>query len=311
MPGPLQYGDGIKALVIDLLVAQMLSLRRCTELVQAITGIKLSEATCLGYIQRLYDSLEPWEAAAKEHLLTRPALNVDETDFMVNKKNQWLHVVTDGSLTLKYLHCKRGKDMHIETEDGKQFQFSSLLRKRCKGQWKGWLCGMDRTPENLLRFEVKKIKNELVIVATNIPAPKSALRLYRKRRGIEYLFADAKTKGFNIEDTQMIDPSKLTTLFIMVSHSMTWSYRCSSQEMGRGSIRKKKHGRFEKSWFRTGLDALRNWILHDPEEALSAWRRYCPKRSISNRCIIGILQCVVYYGRYQTPTAEFRIKPLT
>ena len=142
---------------------------------------------------------------------------------------------------------------------------------------------MARTPENLLRFEVKKIKNELVIVATNIPAPKSALRLYRKRWGIECLFADAKTKGFNIEDTHMIDPSKLTTLFIIVTLSMTWSYRCSSQEMGRRSIRKKKHGRFEKSWFRTGLDALRNWILHDPEEALSAWRRYCPKRPISNR----------------------------
>ena len=108
--------------------------------------------------------------------------------------------------------------------------------------------------------------------------------------GIECLFADAKTKGFNIEDTHMIDPSKLTTLFIMVTLSMTWSYRCSSQEMGRGSIRKKKHGRFEKSWFRTGLDALRNWILHDPENALFAKRRYCPKRSISNRCIIGILQ---------------------
>ena len=99
MPGPLQYGDGIKALVIDLLAAQMLSLRRCTELVQAITGFKLSEATCLDYIQRLYDSLEPWEAAAKEHLLTRPALHVDETGFRVNKENQWLHVVTDDSLT--------------------------------------------------------------------------------------------------------------------------------------------------------------------------------------------------------------------
>ena len=188
------------------------------------------------------------------------------------------------------------KDMHIETEDGKHFQFFSLLRKRYNGQWNSWLCGMARTPENLLRFEGKKIKNELVIVATNIPAPKSALRLYRKRWGIECLFADAKTKGFNIEDTHMIDPSKLTTLFIMVTLSLTcakswaleqtWSYRCSSQEMGRGSIRKKKLGRFEKSWFRTGLDALRNWILHDPEEALSAWRRYCPKRPISNRCII-------------------------
>ena len=50
------------------------------------------------------------------------------------------------------------KNMHIETEDGKQFQFSSLVRKRCKGQWKGWLCGMARTPENLLRFEVKRSK---------------------------------------------------------------------------------------------------------------------------------------------------------
>ena len=36
MPEPLQYGDGIKALVNDLLIAQMLSLCRCVELVQAI-----------------------------------------------------------------------------------------------------------------------------------------------------------------------------------------------------------------------------------------------------------------------------------
>ena len=85
MPGPLQYGDGIKALVTDLLVAQMLPLCRCTELVKAITGIKLSEATCLGYIERLHDSLEPWEAAAKEHLIL-PALHADETGFRVNKK---------------------------------------------------------------------------------------------------------------------------------------------------------------------------------------------------------------------------------
>ena len=83
--------DGIKALTIDLLVAQMLSLRRCTELVQAMTGIKMSQATCLDYIDRLYDALEPWEAAAKD-LLTRPALHADETGIRGNKKNWWLHV---------------------------------------------------------------------------------------------------------------------------------------------------------------------------------------------------------------------------
>ena len=42
------------------------------DLVQAMFGIKLSEATCLGYIQRLYDALEAWEVTAAKHLLTCP-----------------------------------------------------------------------------------------------------------------------------------------------------------------------------------------------------------------------------------------------
>ena len=129
MPGPLQYGNGIKALTIDLLVAQMLSLRRCTELEHAITGIKLSEATCLSYIERINDSLQPWKAAAKKRLLTRPALHVDETGFRVDKKNWWLHVATDGSLTLKYLHRKRGKEA-IDAFGIIPFYFGVLIHDR-------------------------------------------------------------------------------------------------------------------------------------------------------------------------------------
>ena len=110
MPGPLQYGVGFQAFVINLVVAQMLSLRRAVELVYAISGRKLSEATCLGYIQRLYDSLEEWETAAADYLLTCPALHADETGFRVDSKTQWLHVLTNGSLTLKFLHRKRGKE---------------------------------------------------------------------------------------------------------------------------------------------------------------------------------------------------------
>ena len=110
MPGPLQYGVGFQAFIINLLIAQMLSLRRCVELVRAVSGVKLSEATCLGYIQRLHEALEPWEAAAAEHLLTCPALHADETGFRVDSKTQWLHVLTNGSLTLKFLHRKRGKE---------------------------------------------------------------------------------------------------------------------------------------------------------------------------------------------------------
>jgi transposase len=47
MPGPLQYGNGIKAYVIQLLVAQMISLNRVVDMVAALIGRAFSEATLL------------------------------------------------------------------------------------------------------------------------------------------------------------------------------------------------------------------------------------------------------------------------
>ena len=109
MPGPLQYGNGIKAFVINLLVTQMVSLNRAVGPVQAMSGIKLSEATCPGYIQRLHDALA-WESDTREYLLTRLSLHVDETSLKVDKKTRWMHVATNGFVTLKFLHRKRGKE---------------------------------------------------------------------------------------------------------------------------------------------------------------------------------------------------------
>ncbi len=110
MPGPLQCGAGLQAFVVNPLVAHMLSLRRAVALVQAIPGLRLSEATCLGCVRRLHEALQPWEEAAIAHLLERPALHADETGFRVDGRTRWLHVVTDGSLTLKFLHRKRGRE---------------------------------------------------------------------------------------------------------------------------------------------------------------------------------------------------------
>ena len=88
----------------------MVPLNRCAGLIYTMSGIKLSEATCLKYIGQAYHSLDSWEDFGKEYLLTCPALHVDETGFRVNNKNWWLHVATDGLVALKYLHRKRGKE---------------------------------------------------------------------------------------------------------------------------------------------------------------------------------------------------------
>ena len=108
--GPLQYGAGIKAFALNLLIAQMLSLKRVQQSLQTLLGQLISEATILKYVMLLHLALEQWEKAAIEQLLTLPALHVDETSLRVEKKNQWIHVCSGGELTLKFLHEKRGQE---------------------------------------------------------------------------------------------------------------------------------------------------------------------------------------------------------
>jgi len=108
--GPLQYGNGIKAYVISLLVSEMLSLSRVAKMVMTLIGQTISEATLLSYIKKLYVALEPWEQHAKAQLLAQNCIHTDETSLRVEGKNHWIHVYSAGDITLKCLHKKRGKE---------------------------------------------------------------------------------------------------------------------------------------------------------------------------------------------------------
>jgi transposase len=109
MHGPLQYGGGLKAFVINLLVCQMVSLNRVQKLVNAMIGEVIAESTLLKFVMRLHQALEAWELDAIGQILKAPAINVDETSLRVDKRNHWLHVYSAGDITLKFLHRKRGK----------------------------------------------------------------------------------------------------------------------------------------------------------------------------------------------------------
>ncbi len=110
MPGPLQYGDGLKAYIINLLVCQMISLNRVQMLIKTLIGRIISQASLLQFILRLHVALEQWESTAIEQLLKSPAMNVDETSLRVDKKNHWIHVYSAGDITLKLLHRRRGTE---------------------------------------------------------------------------------------------------------------------------------------------------------------------------------------------------------
>jgi len=108
--GPLQYGDGLKAFVVNLVICQMVALNRVQKLVKSLIGELISEATLLKFVYRLNQALEAWELQVSEQLLKAHAIHVDETSFRVDQKNYWIHVYSAGEITLKVLHRKRGKE---------------------------------------------------------------------------------------------------------------------------------------------------------------------------------------------------------
>jgi len=121
MHGPLQYGNGLKAYVINLACTQMISLCRVQKLVKAMFGQSLSQASILKYIWALHNALENWEVTAKKEILQLPAINVDETSLNVksetHKGKHWIHIYCANDITLKFLHKSRGnqaiKDVDI------------------------------------------------------------------------------------------------------------------------------------------------------------------------------------------------------
>ena len=110
LQGKLQYGNGIKAFAIHLIISQIVSLNRVQKQISAMIGSVLSEATLLKYVWHLHMSLEQWEKNAIKTILNAPSVHVDETSFRVEKKNYWIHVHSSGETTLKLLHRKRGKE---------------------------------------------------------------------------------------------------------------------------------------------------------------------------------------------------------
>ncbi|WP_199197561.1 IS4 family transposase [Chroococcidiopsis sp. CCALA 051] len=100
---------------------------------------------------------------------------------------------------------------------------------------------------------------------TNLPDLKTAIHIYSQRFGIEAMFRDCKTGGYNLEGSKA-NPNRLTRLILLIALAMTaaWlqgertvlqrqqSYVCRTQEKGRT---RKRHRNF---WI--GLYG-QNWIV--------------------------------------------------
>ncbi len=72
MHGPLQYGNGLKAFVVNLLVCQMVALNRVQKLVKSMIGVIISEASLLKFVLRLHQALESSPFKVTIHVVFSP-----------------------------------------------------------------------------------------------------------------------------------------------------------------------------------------------------------------------------------------------
>ncbi|MCC0177894.1 transposase [Waterburya agarophytonicola K14] len=90
----------------------------------------------------------------------------------------------------------------------------------------------------------------------------NAIDDYAQRWGIETLFGIFKSRGFNLEDTHLIDSERLSRLFALLTIALCWAYRTGQWLSDHKPIVIKKHGRKAKSIFRYGFDHLRSIFLN-------------------------------------------------
>lgn len=188
------------------------------------------------------------------------------------KGNEWFEFLVENDIAFA---IRVSGKLLVRLEDG----YVGPLERLARHSWsrrrlinsRGCFHNMAERFAGALAFgAVERPDGTILIIATN-RSPRKALNAYRKRWQIECLFADTKTRGFNIEDTRLTKPAKLSLLLAIIALAMAWAHACAVAVNGHRDIARANHGYRRKSWFRTGFDILRHWIATQPDNALRLW----------------------------------------
>jgi len=107
-------------------------------------------------------------------------------------------------------------------------------------------------------------RTEYLIVASGA-ANKDALAEYKFRWGIETMFGCLKSRGFELEETHLTEADKISKLLMLLALALSLAILMGEIKtlITRKVLMKlKNNGRYAKSLFRIGLDALQNILFN-------------------------------------------------
>lgn len=107
-------------------------------------------------------------------------------------------------------------------------------------------------------------KAEYLIVASGRQS-KNALAEYKLRWAIETMFGCLKSRGFEMEETHLTDPEKISKLLMLLTLALCLAILTGEIKTAitrKVFLKLKNNGRLSKSLFRIGLDALQNILFN-------------------------------------------------
>jgi transposase len=197
---------------------------------------------------RIYVMLELLKVLGKERI----ACVIADCEFI---GKEWIKWLAREKITF-YIDVRTNQYLRYKHKD---YQISSLLQNnKTRILNKVKIFGLE------LGFAMKasaKTGKKALAIITNHSAS-DALCHYKSRWSIEVLFANMKTKGFNLEDTHLKCPVRLRKLIALVSIAFTICFLVGLVAHKEKPIKMKNHGYKANSFFRHGLNIIRQAMKH-------------------------------------------------
>lgn len=182
-----------------------------------------------------------------------------DREFIGKTWQQWL---IDNQIPF-YIRIKCDAQVNIK---GKVFKASSLFKNLDIGhiKFKNGFVNIYGTDVcvSAKRILNRQNKPELLIIISYFEPRKCFLK-YAQRWEIETMFKALKSSGFDIETTHVTIHERLDRLMAVAAMAFAWAYFTGVWLLANTklSIKKKKHGRNEKTIFKLGLEELRRLII--------------------------------------------------
>ncbi len=103
------YGEQLQSILTYLTTYQLIPIKRATELVENLFGLKISQGTVVAAGTEAYDKLGEADTAIKQEMIGSDVVCFDESGMRVAGKTQWLHSAGTALATYYRIHEKRGQ----------------------------------------------------------------------------------------------------------------------------------------------------------------------------------------------------------